>query len=70
MFYIISSAAGWLVEFLSMISPQCLVVGQFAGIVLASRASGRLLDTKTLKEHPTGHSHSFVRNFFKCQSKA
>ena len=32
-------------------------------LVLASRASACLLDTKTLKNHPSGHAKNVVRNF-------
>ena len=39
-------------------------------IVLASRASGHLLDTQTLKNHPSGHPNYFVKNFLKCHSHA
>ena len=39
-------------------------------IVLASRASGRHLDTQTLKNHPAGHPKSLGRNFSKCQFQA
>ena len=38
-------------------------------IVLASRESGRLLDTQTLKKHPLGHPNIFVKNSLKCQSQ-
>ena len=36
-------------------------------IVLASRVSGLLLDTQSLKNHPAGH---FGSNFSKCQFQA
>ena len=35
-------------------------------IVLASWPSGGLLDTKTLKHHPSSYPNIFVRNFLKC----
>ena len=36
-------------------------------IVLASRASGRLLDTQTLRNLPSGRPKNFEMNFLKCQ---
>ena len=33
------------------------------GMVLASRASGCLLDTQTLEKNPSGHPKDFVWNF-------
>ena len=35
-------------------------------MVLASRLSWLLLDTQTLKIHPSGHPNLFMRNFSKC----
>ena len=40
--------------------------GGFGRIVLASRASGRLLGTQTLKKHLSGHPKSLGSNFLKC----
>ena len=39
-------------------------------MVLASRASGCLLDAETLKKLPSGHPKDVVRNFLKWQSQA
>ena len=38
-----------------------------ASMVLASRASGCLFDTQTLKKHTSGHPEFLERNFLKCQ---
>ena len=46
------------------------IMAMLYNIVLASRASGCLLDTQTLKKHPSGHPKRFVRKFLKCQSQA
>ena len=39
-------------------------------IFLVSSASGHHLDIQTLKQFPSGHPNSLVRNFVKCQFQA
>ena len=60
------------VEVEAMINEDEIPMGTLAckRIILASRASGCHLNTQTVKDHPSRHPNTFLRNFKKYQFQA